>query len=192
MRRPRSKTGQAIDARWRTPTELRKLRALLREAKADNDLDAWRRAKAIIGYLDGEKVAVMCDALGVVRGSINKWLSWYNAMGAEGLRTGKPPGRTPRLTQDQKDQLGAIIDAGPQAGGFSTGIWTGPMVASLLERQFGVRYNHNYVPRLLHQLGFSVQRPRKRLARADAVAQAIWLRERFPRIKKKREPVAES
>src|SRR5947208_7244452 len=122
MRRPRSKTGQAIDSRWRTPTELRKLRALLREAKADNDLDMWRRAKAVLGYLGGERVAVMCDALGVVRGSINRWLRWYNAMGAEGLRTGKPPGRPPRLTQDQRDQLSAIIDAGPQTVGFSSGI----------------------------------------------------------------------
>ena len=191
MRRPRSKTGHAIDVRWRTPAELRKLDAFLREAKANHDLDAWRRAKAVRGYLDGERVAVMCEALGVVRGSINRWLRWYNAMGAEGLRTGKSPGRSPRLTQDQRDQLSAIIDAGPHVGGFSTGIWTGPMVATLIKREFGIRYNHNYVPRLLHQLGFSVQRPRKRLARANAEAQAIWLRERFPRIKKKRGPVAE-
>ena len=43
---------------------------------------------------------------------------------------------------------------------------------------------------LLHQLGFSVQRPRKRLARADAEAQAQWLREKLPAIKKKPRPAA--
>jgi transposase len=48
-----------------------------------------------------------------------------------------------------------------------------------------VRYHNHHVPRLLHQLGFSVQRPRKRLAKADVEAQAYWLRERFPAIKKK-------
>jgi hypothetical protein len=37
----------------------------------------------------------------------------------------------------------------------------------------------------LHELGFSVQRPRKRLARADAQAQAAWLKEKLPAIKKK-------
>jgi transposase len=188
LRRPRSKTGQAIAARWRTPEEVERVQALVREAQGANDLDTWRRAKAILGYLDGKRVAVMCEDLGVVRGSINRWLRWYNAMGVEGLRTGKPPGRQRRLTQDQRDQLIAMIDAGPPALGFSTGMWTGPMVAALIEREFGVRYHHNYVPGLLHQLGFSVQRPRKRLARADAEAQGIWLRERLPRIKKKREP----
>jgi hypothetical protein len=38
--------------------------------------------------------------------------------------------------------------------------------------------------RLLHDLGFSVQRPRKRLARADAEKQAVWLGTTFPAIKK--------
>jgi transposase len=45
---------------------------------------------------------------------------------------------------------------------------------------------------MLNDLGFSVQRPRKRLARADAEAQETWLRETFPAIKKKRLPVAGS
>lgn len=191
-RRPRSKNGQAIDARWRTPTALEALRALLREAAAAKDLETWRRAKAVLGYLEGRRVIAMCAELGVVRGSINRWLLWYNAMGADGLRTGKAPGRPPRLSQDQLDRLGAMIDAGPQAAGFSTGVWTGPMVGNLIERHFHVRYHNNYIPPLLHQLGFSVQRPRKRLARADAEAQARWLRERLPAIKKKPPLVEES
>jgi transposase len=36
--------------------------------------------------------------------------------------------------------------------------------------RIGVRYHNHHIPRLLHQLGLSVQRPRKRLARADQVA----------------------
>jgi transposase len=59
------------------------------------------------------------------------------------------------------------------------------MIGDVIEQRFGVRYHNHHVPRLLHQLGFSVQRPRKRLAKADVEAQAYWLRERFPAIKKK-------
>lgn len=66
------------------------------------------------------------------------------------------------------------------------------MIGDLIEERFGVRYHNHHIPRLLHQLGFSVQKPRKRLARADAEAQEYWLRERFPAIKKKRKPVAAS
>ena len=64
------------------------------------------------------------------------------------------------------------------------------MIGDLIAHRFGVRYHNHHVPRLLHDLGFSVQRPRRRLARADAEAQAVWLREKLPRIKKKRPPAA--
>jgi transposase len=59
------------------------------------------------------------------------------------------------------------------------------MIGDLIAQRFGVRYHNHHVPRLLHELGFSVQRPRRRLARADKEAQAVWLREQLPRIKKK-------
>jgi hypothetical protein len=66
------------------------------------------------------------------------------------------------------------------------------MIGDWIHRRFGVRYHTHYVPELLHQLGFSVQRPRKRLAKADATAQAYWLRKRFPAIKKKPRRAEES
>ncbi|MBM3274566.1 MAG: winged helix-turn-helix domain-containing protein [Candidatus Sericytochromatia bacterium] len=53
-----------------------------------------------------------------------------------------------------------------------------------MREHFGVSYHNQHFPRLLHQLGFSVQRPRKRLARADTKAQAGWLNERLSEIKK--------
>lgn len=65
------------------------------------------------------------------------------------------------------------------------GAWTWPMIGDLIADKFGVRHHKHHVPRLLHQLGFSVQRPRKRLARANHEAQAHWLRTRFPEIQKK-------
>jgi len=107
-------------------------------------------------------------------------------MGIEGLLTAKPPGPAPKLGEAQRHELGALIDAGPLAAGYQSGVWTGPMIGDLIVERFEVRYHKHNVPRLLHELGFSIQRPRKRLARADAEKQATWLRETFPAIKKKR------
>jgi transposase len=84
-----------------------------------------------------------------------------------------------------------VIEAGPLAAGFSSGIWTGPVVGQLIRDRYGINYHNHHVPRLLHQLGFSVQRPRKRLAKADAAAQAYWLSHRLPELKKKRLPSEE-
>lgn len=60
------------------------------------------------------------------------------------------------------------------------------------ELRFRVRYHKHNVPRLLHELGFALQRPRKRLARADAAKQATWIRKTFPAIKKKPSRAADS
>lgn len=181
----RSKNGEAISAARRSADELRKLAALLKGAEAAGDLATWRRARAITSYLEGKRVVAIAESLDVGRSSVNTWLRWYETMGAAGLETGKPPGAAPRLSEEQRQELEQLIEAGPQNSGFTSGVWTGPVIGELILRRYGVRYHNHHVPRLLHQLGFSVQRPRKRLARADAEAQAVWLRERLPTIKKK-------
>jgi len=123
---------------------------------------------------------------------VNRWLQWYEALGVEGLVTAAPPGPAPKLTEEQRSELTALVEAGPLAAGYPSGVWTGPMIGDLIERRFGVRYHKHNVPRLLHELRFSVQRPRKRLARADAIAQATWWHDTFPAIKKKPSPAAGS
>jgi transposase len=188
----RAKNGQAIDAERRTPKERARLRALLDAAEAAGDLDTWRRAKAIAGYIKGRAVIALATELGVDRSAIYKWMRWYNADGAEGLRTGKAPGPPSRLSKDQLQELAAAIEGGPQAAGYLSGVWTLATVRDWIQRRLGVTYHISHVARLLHQLKFSVQRPRKRLARADAAAQDHWIKERLPAIKKKPAPVAAS
>lgn len=188
----RAKKGEAISPAGRTATAKKKLRRFTDAAKRRKDLEAWRRGRAVLGYIAGRRVIELAAELDVTRGAINRWLQWYEAQGVKGLVTGKAPGATPRLTDFQRDLLSGLIEIGPQAAGYTSGVWTGPMIADLIEKHFGVRYHNHHIPRLLNGLGFSVQRPRKRLARADVEAQAVWLRDRFPAIKKKRTPVAAS
>jgi transposase len=182
----KTKKGEAIGEWGRTPAARRRLWNLREEAKRAGDVKTWQRASAVLGYIRGKSVISMADFYGTTRGSINRWLQWYEADGAEGLRTMKQPGRAPKLDAAQRQELATLVEAGPQAAGYMTGVWTGPMVGDLIHKRYGVRYHVQHVPWLLHQLGFSVQRPRKQLARADAEKQDTWLRERFPAIKKKR------
>lgn len=181
----RSRTGEAISARRRMPTARRKLRRFIEAAEKRGDLDCWRRGRAVLGYLDDRRVVDLAVEAGVTRGSVNRWLQWYEALGIDGLLTSIPPGAAPRLTDAQRTELTVIIEAGPMAAGYQSGVWTGPMIGDLIRQRFDVDYHNHHIPRLLHQLGFSVQRPRKRLARADAMAQEYWLRVRLAAIKKK-------
>lgn len=188
----RAKTGEAIQPKWRTPEELSKLNALILEAGQQGDLMTWRRAIAVRSYIKGKKVLALVEDLGVARSTVNQWLRWYDTSGADGLRPRKAPGAAPKLSEKQRAELVELIEAGPQASGYTSGVWTGPRIGDLIRKKFGVRYHNHHVPRLLHQLGFSVQRPRKRLARADKDAQEVWLKKRFPAIKKKQPDVEAS
>jgi transposase len=189
---PRSKTGEAISAKRRSRSSIRTLERFIFRAKRDGDLDEWRRGRAVLGYLRGTRVIELAAQLDVTRGSVNRWLQWYEELGVPGIRTQQRPGLAPKLSPEQRAELIAIIDAGPLEAGYGSGVWTGPIIADLIEARFGHRYHNHSVPPLLHRLGFSVQRPRKRLARADEEKQALWLRKRLPAIKKKRLPAGAS
>jgi transposase len=187
----RAKNGKAISEGRKTRAERRRLKRLLSEAEREGDLATWRRAKAISGYISGTSVITLSEQLGVVRATINRWMRWFEAEGTDGIRTRVPPGGMSRLTPEQSQELVRTIEAGPEMAGFTSGIWTGPMIGEWISRHFGVKYHHEYIPRLLHKLGFSVQRPRRLLARADVERQEIWLRKTFPKIKKKPEKSGE-
>lgn len=174
---------------WKAKQQLKHLYA---RAKSKGDLAVWRRCKAVLDFLGGKAVAEIARELDTGRSSVYEWLNFYNDLGAEGLKTTPPPGAAPRLTTAQQEELVEVIEAGPVEAGYRTGVWTGPMIGDLIRKRFGVQYHNHHIPRLLHRLGFSVQRPRKRLAKADAEAQEYWLRKKLPAIKKKPGGVAES
>ena len=142
----RSKTGEAIIPQRRTSAALKELRRFIEESQQSNDLDRWRRGRAMLGYIEGRSVIDMAKEYDVDRSSINRWMGWYNAMGVDGLETGVPPGATPRLSDEQTQELIQLIETGPVSAGYSSGVWTGPMIADLIEEHFGVRYHNHHIP----------------------------------------------
>lgn len=184
-RKPRAKTGEAILAERCTPEDIHNLKDFLKSAKRKKHRDEVLRFEAVLGYIDGERVRDIAERAKGTRSMVNKWLRWYAVGGAEALLTQPRTGAPGKLTDEQRAELTRLIEAGPAAAGYTSGVWTGPMVADLVLKRFDVRFHHQYIPRLLAKLDFSVQRPRKRLARADADAQRDWAESRFPEIKKK-------
>lgn len=59
----RTKKGQAISPAGRTATAKKKLRRFTDAAKQRGDLEAWRRGRAVLGYIDGRKVIEMATRL---------------------------------------------------------------------------------------------------------------------------------
>ena len=47
------------------------------------------------------------------------------------------------------------------------------MISWVIEEEFGIEYHPGHVRKILHEIGFSVQRPKRVLARADAAERDI-------------------
>ena len=173
------------------PSTSRQLIRLTKEAERDGAYRVARRLRAVILNAEGRTSSELADILQSPRSKVSEWLSRYEAYGVEGLLEGYRSGRPASLSSEQREQLGDILDSGPVAYGLDTGIWTSPMIAWVIEQEFGVHYHPGHVRRMLHALDFSVQRPRRILARADVAEQDRWHRYLYPRLKKKPAPRTE-
>ena len=68
----RAKNGEAISPDGRTAAAKKKLRRFTDAAKKRGDLSAWRRGRAVLGYIDGRRVVELATELDVTRGAINR------------------------------------------------------------------------------------------------------------------------
>ena len=74
---------------------------------------------------------------------------------------------------------------GADALGYATQRWTAERIRRPVWEHFGVRFHVHHVPKLLRQCGWSYQRPTGRAAERDEQEVQRWLRQEWPRIKKK-------
>ena len=162
------------------------LRGLQREAEHDGAYRVARRIHAVLLNDQRHTSSEIAVLLGAPRSKVSLWLSQYERYGWEALLEGHRSGRPKELTAAQLSQLDGIIDSGPIAYGFSSGVWTSPMIARVVVEEFQVHYHPGHVRKVLKALGFSVQRPRRLLAKGDPVEQDRWQRYTYPRLKKKR------
>lgn len=141
-----------------------------------------RRMKALDLVRQGWRVKDVAEALGVTATTVS---TWKNKPGGKRALKAKPQ-YVPqcRLDARQKQQLRAILLKGAIAAGFPTQLWTTRRVAQVVREKLGVEYNPDHLGRILHDLGFSCQKPERQAREQDEAAVETWRAEAWPRIKK--------
>ena len=165
------------------PQTYQRLARLRKEAERAGAYRVAKRLHAVLLNADGHSSGRIAEILKASRSKTSEWLANYDTHGEEGLLEGQRSGRPARLSEAQRTALGDIIESGTVAYGIDSGVWTSPMIGRVIEDEFGVMFHPGHVRKLLAAIGFSVQRPRRFLARADAIAQARWRRRTYPNIK---------
>ena len=166
---------------------LEKIRRLRREAMADKATRVMTRLHGIALSLEKYSVNEIARLLDVQRSTAHAWIRAWNDHGVDGLLEGHRSGRPSRLTAADRERIHDIVDSGPVAFGLNTGVWTSPIVAKVIEMEFGVTYHPGHIRKLLAEMGYSVQRPTAQLCRADVSKQRRWTRYTYPNLKKKPE-----
>jgi transposase len=167
------------------PRTKKKLVSMRLEAAADGAHRVATRIHAVLLNHEHNTSGEIAKTLKVSLSGVSEWLKIYSDQGVDGLLEGQRSGRPSFLNDEDKTLLCDIIDSGPIAYGYVSGLWTSIRIADVIDQEFGVRYHPGHVRKLLAEFGFSVQSPKRVLARADKEKQAKWVGETYPTIKKK-------
>jgi len=162
-----------------------KLISLKKEAEQCGEYRVAKRIHAVLLSNQEMPSTEISKIIHTPRQNISEWLRNYERHGYDGLLEGQRSGRPSGLSEQQLIELGDIIDSGPIAYGFTTAIWTSIMIRDIIYDEFSVKYHPGHVRKLLHALDFSVQKPKRILARADEEEKNRWRRYIYPNIKKK-------
>jgi transposase len=145
-----------------------------------------RRLRAADLLADGKTPAQVAALLGASHSSVKKWKAALARGGNEALAAKPPPPRPTKLSDAQKSQLVKILLRGPLASGYPTDLWTCRRVAQVVQKRFGVSYHPDHLGRILHDLGFTPQKPEQLARERDEEAIERWRKHDWPRIKRGR------
>ena len=168
-----------------TSKKIKRLVDLSKQALREGAYRVAARLHAVALNMEGKTAPEIAEILKVHRSKVCLWLCRWQEDGIQGMLEGHRTGRPDRLSQEHHQKITDILDSGPVAYGFNSGVWTCPMVCRVIKEEFSVCYHPAHVSRILHELRFSVQRPKKILARADKALQSRWVRYQYPDVKKK-------
>ena len=144
-----------------------------------------RRRRAIQLLKQGKSPSQVARAVKSSTSSVWRWREAYRAGGLAGLRSRPVPGRPPRLSLSEKEELLRVLERCPAAEGYKTDLWTLSRVAEVIRRHFGVLYTPGHVWAILLKLGWSCQKPQRQARERDDEAVERWRRQDWPRIKKR-------
>lgn len=154
--------------------------------KRTNDRRMYERLQSIRLWLMSVPVKQIAMTLCRSEKTIRVYIRAYKEHGLDGLVMKRSPGKSSRLTKEQRDELKqVIVNHVPADVGFSAKFnWTLQIIADYIERTFGFQYSLRGVSKLMERMNMSYTKPTYTLAAADPVKQQQFAEETFPTLKK--------
>jgi len=147
---------------WKDCGDAQRLRERVRDTADAKQRDRYR-VVLVAGEGLGERSELereeIAAAVGRSRQFVDEWVGRYRREGIKALVPKRQPGAKPKLSDDEIQQLCAMLDAGP---GPQDGLaaFNGPIIREMIQQRFAKLYSLSGLYALLHRLGYNDLMPR--------------------------------
>ena len=145
--------------------------------KREKDSKLKERYQALYLMIELENCTKVAELIKKSRNTVQAWVNAFNEGGLEDLAPNSPPGRPSSLSDDQKEQLKMDVMTHPRELGYEFSNWEGKSVAEHIQIKFGISFSARAAQKLLHSLGFTLQRPKYAFPKADPEKQEEFVRD---------------
>ena len=143
-----------------------------------------RRILAVEMHQKGIDLTQIMEVVDAGRSTVYEWIQRAELEGIDSLVRSYTP-RARKLDDASRERLKEMLDQGALAYGYEDARWTATRVQELLREEFEVSYHIATIAALLHELGYSWQKPETREPRRDEQAIETWVKQTWPEVKKK-------
>lgn len=104
--------------------------------------------------------------------TISTWTKKVIESGVDSLRSSNHSGRPSRLTEVQMKQLDTDLQKSPEDFGYDFNNWDGLVLSKHLKDHYNVSLQVRQCQRIMHRLGYTLQRPQTKPYGSDPIKQA--------------------
>ncbi len=143
-------------------------------ASVEKDGAAAGRILALALVFEGVDRASAARMCGMDRQTLRDWVHCYNDEGLAGLRDRVGGGRSPKLSEEQRAEFAALVEAGPDPALHKVVRWRRVDLRDEIKRRFGVEVHERSVGKILASMGYRRLSVRPQHPKSDPVAQETF------------------
>lgn len=132
---------------------------ICRALSSSEDAKFYHRLDLVLLAINGMPIKDIAALYDEPVKTISTWTKKVIEDGADSLRSGYHPGRPPRLTETMRKQLDADLQKSPEDFGYDFNNWDGLVLSRHLQDHYNVSLQVRQCQRIMHQLGYTLQRP---------------------------------
>lgn len=137
----------------------------------EKNAKAKLRLLAAIQRKDGKTLDDIAFSLQKPKTTIHDWLKRIEIKGNNGFYDLKQKGNKSKLTLQQREELGKILDESPQNQEIPFKLWTTKLVQYIIHKNHRISYTQSAIWKLTKKLNFSLKVPRQQHLKANKKAQ---------------------